>query len=427
MAKTRTLDITDEEFKIGDKKSMGGKNWILSSISTRKSDDGDKTFGVYKKQGAFSATADKIGKKMDEVLDDSNKTTKLLMALNTITESSKMVPLSSGQVKTPLGMITSGVTKGLIQGKSIETAGDLAKAKLRKAELGPETIKIESVGGKDYADDYFKSRMTDITKNRDAHDKSKLNLANRFTMVLGIKDQGIPTGLVPSLLQPFEELLLGIFPAGSDQYEAYASLDPEKLRDLDLKDKVKFKTSFEALVRQATLDLAKQVYPVSEKDLVILQQSLGSVRTYGEALKQMLALQSGVSERNDLYFEGLDKYMAQMSRDPMAKVTIDGVTAMGFEQFAKKYADSKIKERYSDVTQEEVNTVLGTGIDVKSLQPFQLAVVANAMKLAPSKLDSPDLAVLDTMFRIDVEAETLEKEIQEMDDALKELEEKFKT
>jgi len=48
------------------------------------------------------------------------------------------------------------------------------------------------------------------------------------------------------------------------------------------------------------------------------------------------------------------------------------------------------------------------------------------MKLAPSKLDSPDLAVLDTMFRIDVEAETLEKENQEMDDALKKLEEKYK-
>ena len=419
---TRTFEITDEE--IGDKKKIGSDTWILKDTKTFES-QGDKVFGVYKKQGAFSKTAENIGKKMDNILSDSNKTTKLLMALNTITESSKMEPLSSGRVKTPLGKITSGITKGLIQGKQIQSAEDLAKAKLMKSMMGPETIKI--VGGKDYADDYFKSRMTDITKNRDAHDKSKINLANRFTMVLGIKDQGIPTGLVPSLLQPFEELLLGIFPAGSEQYEAYSSLDPTKLAALDLKDKVKFKTSFGALVRQATLDLAKQVYPVSEKDLVILQQSLGSIRTYGEALKQMLALQSGVSERNDLYFEGLDKYMAQMSRDPMAKVTIDGVTAMGFEQFAKKYADSKIKERYSDVTQEEVNAVLGTGIDVKSLQPFQLAVVANAMKLAPSKLDSPDLAVLDTMFRIDVEAETLKKEIQEMDDALKELEEKYKT
>ena len=411
------LTEEDKELKIGETKKVDGRTWTLKDTT------GDGKYGEWHKQGAFSATAENIGKKMDAVLNDSNKTTKLLMALNTITESSKMEPLSSGRVKTPLGKITSGVTKGLIQGKQIQSAENLAKAKLMKLMQGPETINI---GGADYANDYFKSRMTDITKNRDAHDKSKINLANRFTMVQGIKDRGIPTGLLPSLLQPFEELLLGIFPAGSEQYEAYSSLDPSKLADLDFKDRVKFKTSFEALVRQATLDLAKQVYPVSEKDLVILQQSLGSVRTYGEALKQMLALQSGVSERNDLYFEGLDKYMAQMSRDPMAKVTIDGVTAVGFEQFAKKYADSKIKKRYADVTQGEVNAVLGTGIDVKSLQPFQLAVVANAMKLAPSKLDSPDLAVLDTMFRIDVEAETLEKENQEMDDALKKLEEKYK-
>jgi hypothetical protein len=412
------LTEEDKELKIGETKKVDGRTWTLKDTT------GDGKYGEWHKQGAFSATAEKIGKKMDAVLNDSNKTTKLLMALNTITESSKMEPLSSGRVKTPLGKITSGVTKGLIQGKQIQSAETLSKAKYMKALMGPETINI---GGADYSDDYFRGRMNNITDNRDAHEKSAINLANRFTMVQGIKDRGIPTGLLPSLLQPFEELLLGIFPAGSEQYEAYSSLDPSKLADLDLKDKVKFKTGFEALVRQATLDLAKQVYPVSEKDLVILQQSLGSVRTYGEALKQMLALQSGVSERNLLFYEGLDKYMATMPKNPMAKVTIDGVTAVGFEQFAKKYADSKIKERYAYVTQGEVNAVLGTGIDVKSLQPFQLAVVANAMKLAPSKLDSPDLAVLDTMFRIDVEAETLEKEIQEMDDALKDLEEKYKT
>ena len=203
-------------------------------------------------------------------------------------------------------------------------------------------------------------------------------------------------------------------------------MNPEKLQGLDLKDKVKFKTEFEALVRQATLDLAKQVYPVSEKDLVILQQSLGSVRTYGEALKQMVALQSGVAERNELYFEGLDKYMAQMSKDPMAKVTIDGVTATGFEQFAKKYADAMLKAKYSIITQDEVNAVLGTGIDVKTLQPFQLSVVANAMKLKPTNLESPDLAVLDTMFRLDTEAadlDELEKEINKsLEDEINKLE-----
>ena len=130
----------------------------------------------------------------------------------------------------------------------------------------------------------------------------------------------------------------------------------------------------------------------------------------------MVALQSGVSERNELYYEGIDKYMATMPKNPMATVTIDGVTATGFEQFAKKYADAMLKEKYSIITQEEVDAVLGTGIDVKTLQPFQLAVVANAMKLKPTNLESPDLAVLDTMFRLDTEAadlDELEKEINQ--------------
>ena len=86
------LTEEDKELKIGETKKVDGRTWTLKDTT------GDGKYGEWHKQGAFSATAEKIGKKMDAVLNDSNKTTKLLMALNTITESSKMEPLSSGRV-----------------------------------------------------------------------------------------------------------------------------------------------------------------------------------------------------------------------------------------------------------------------------------------------------------------------------------------
>ena len=50
-----------------------------------------------------------------------------------------MTPLSSGRVKTPIGQITSGVTKGIIQGKQIETAETAAAAKWWKARNQKQT------------------------------------------------------------------------------------------------------------------------------------------------------------------------------------------------------------------------------------------------------------------------------------------------
>ena len=60
----------DEDTEIGSSKLIDGKKWILKDINTYNTDDGEKAYGTYKKQGVFSATSEKIGKKMDEVLNN---------------------------------------------------------------------------------------------------------------------------------------------------------------------------------------------------------------------------------------------------------------------------------------------------------------------------------------------------------------------
>ena len=426
MAKTRTLDITDEEFKIGDKKSMGGKNWILTSKSTRKGDDGDdKTFGIYKKQGAFSATADKIGKKMDEVLGDSNKTTKLLMALNTITESSKMVPLSSGQVKTPLGMITSGVRKGLIEGKQIQTAETLSKAKLMKLMMGPETIKIE---GPDWQTDYHKGSLDEIKKLKSDYLAESQLIGQKYLLLQSIKDAGeIPTGRLEEFLLPFRDLADSLFGEGTANYEAITSMDPNLINKMSSKDKLLFLSKLDAITMKQAIKEAKNLYPVSENDVKRLQTAVGGIGTPGAALAYLTATSMASSEGNGLYFEGIDKFLKRVGSqgDPLATVTIDGVTGTGYQEFAQKYAMTKLKEKYKDLKQEDVDKIYGNTIDRKGLSGWQLATIKYQIDLQPAMTKLDDELGNPTLFRLAQDQEAIEDKADEIEkDIEKEFEKK---
>jgi len=426
MAKTRTLDITDEEFKIGDKKSMGGKNWILTSKSTRKGDDGDdKTFGIYKKQGAFSATADKIGKKMDEVLGDSNKTTKLLMALNTITESSKMVPLSSGQVKTPLGMITSGVRKGLIEGKQIQTAETLSKAKLMKLMMGPETIKIE---GPDWQTDYHKGSLDEIKKLKSDYLAESQLIGQKYLLLQSIKDAGeIPTGRLEEFLLPFRDLADSLFGEGTANYEAITSMDPNLINKMSSKDKLLFLSKLDAITMKQAIKEAKNLYPVSENDVKRLQTAVGGIGTPGAALAYLTATSMASSEGNGLYFEGIDKFLKRVGSqgDPLATVTIDGVTGTGYQEFAQKYAMTKLKEKYKDLKQEDIDKIYGNTIDRKGLSGWQLATIKYQIDLQPAMTKLDDELGNPTLFRLAQDQEAIEDKADEIEkDIEKEFEKK---
>jgi len=426
MAKTRTLDITDEEFKIGDKKSMGGKNWILTSKSTRKGDDGDdKTFGIYKKQGAFSATADKIGKKMDEVLGDSNKTTKLLMALNTITESSKMVPLSSGQVKTPLGMITSGVRKGLIEGKQIQTAETLSKAKLMKLMMGPETIKIE---GPDWQTDYHKGSLDEIKKLKSDYLAESQLIGQKYLLLQSIKDAGeIPTGRLEEFLLPFRDLADSLFGEGTANYEAITSMDPNLINKMSSKDKLLFLSKLDAITMKQAIKEAKNLYPVSENDVKRLQTAVGGIGTPGAALAYLTATSMASSEGNGLYFEGIDKFLKRVGSqgDPLATVTIDGVTGTGYQEFAQKYAMTKLNEKYKDLKQEDVDKIYGNTIDRKGLSGWQLATIKYQIDLQPAMTKLDDELGNPTLFRLAQDQEAIEDKADEIEkDIEKEFEKK---
>tara|TARA_R100000750_G_scaffold28439_1_gene18061 strand:+ start:38 stop:1336 length:1299 start_codon:yes stop_codon:yes gene_type:complete len=426
---TRTYEIKeDDTIKIGGHKIIDDEKWFLKSKKTYKREDGDRTFGKYQKQGAFSATAEKIGKKMDAVLNDSNKTTKLLMALNTITESSKMEPLSSGRVKTPLGKITSGITKGLIQGKQIQSAETLSKAKYMKALTGPETIKIDAPH---WTIDMHSQNLKDIGEKRGDWLAESQLLGQKYMLLQSIKDAGdIPTGRLEEFFLPFRDIANSLWGEGSSQYEAFSSMDPTKLAKLSSKDKLEFLSKLDAITMEQAIKKAKFLYPVSENDVKRLQTAVGGIGTPGAALAYLTASQMASSEAEGYYLEGTNKFLKELgmnkNADPLATVTIDGITANGYTDFALKYATAKLNEKYKDLKQEDIDKVYGNTIKREGLTGWQLAAIKYQIDLQPAMTKLDDQLGNPTLFRLEKDQDAIEKKADEIEkDIKKELKKKI--
>ena len=306
-----------------------------------------------KKDGAFS----NISKKMDAVLSKPKDLTKLLMSLNTITESSRMTPLSSGRVKSPIGMVTSGVTKGIIQGKQIETAETAAKARLFKSTQKPTKF-VKT--GFDVADEKW---LTDYMLSYDNSKKRATQVNLRYNLIFGVKDD-LPTGAVENIISPLRKLAAGFWGEESDELtffnetlDNFVSGDISGLTNTEI---VKFQDQFKAITMEQVIQDAKNLYPVSEADVKRLLDAAGDIGTYSGALKNLVSIQKAVSMSNMLFNEGIDQY-ANLSGGSTRKEVVgqgaDGSIIMSnnMKDFAEKYANSAMKKIVKDALGSDEN------------------------------------------------------------------------
>ena len=308
-----------------------------------------------KKDGAFS----NISKKMDTVLSNPKSLTKLLMSLNTITESSRMTPLSSGRVKTPIGQITSGVTKGIIQGKQIETAEQAAAAKWWKAQNQKQTKFVLSPVEQADAN-WLKTEHMPAQANAD---KRKQQVDLRYNLIFGVKND-LPTGAIESIIAPFRKIAAGLWKDDADQLDYFNSLLEKHMTNdtsgLDNTEIVEFQDMFKALTMEQVIQDAKNLYPVSEADVKRLLDAAGDIGTYSGALKNLVSIQKAVSISNMLFNEGIDRY-ANLSGGPTRKEVVgqgaDGSIIMSnnMKDFAEKYANSAMKKIVKDALGSDEN------------------------------------------------------------------------
>ena len=75
-------------------------------------------------------------------------------------------------------------------------------------------------------------------------------------------------------------------------------------------------------------------------------------------------------------------------------------------------------ELNKNITQDDVDQVYGSNLKRDELSAYQLAAVANSLKLVNSNISSPELDTLDTAFRIAEDEKDLEDQVKEMDKLL---------
>ena len=334
-----------------------------------------------KKEGAFS----NISKKMDTVLSNPKDLTKLLMSLNTITESSRMTPLSSGRVKTPIGQITSGVTKGIIQGKQIETAETAAAAKWWKARNQKQTKFVLSPVEEADAD-WLKTEHMPAQANAD---KRKQQVDLRYNLIFGVKND-LPTGAIESIIAPFRKIAAGLWKDDSDQLNYFNSLLEKHMTNdtagLDNEEIVEFQDMFKALTMEQVIQDAKNLYPVSEADVKRLLDAAGDIGTYSGALKNLVSIQKAVSMSNTYFNEGLNEYYQLSGNQTRGAVQFVGangeiINATDFRSFAKKYAEYKMGLDVKDALNDKDIAKVYEMHQITSNQELNLSKLTNFDKL----------------------------------------------
>ena len=333
-------------------------------------------------KGAFNLN---IGKKMDKVLSNPKSLTKLLASLNVITESSKMVPLSSGRYKTPIGQIATGVTKGIIQGKQIETAETSAAAQWWKAKKTKSPKFIRSIAEEGDLNWYKQEYLPSIMNSA----KRKTQVDLRYNLIFGVKND-LPTGAIENIIAPFRKIAEGLWGEESDDTNFFnTTLDSfmaNDTRGLSNDDIVRFQDQFKALTMAQVIQDAKNLYPVSEADVKRLLDAAGDIGTYSGALKNLVSIQKAVSMSNSYFNEGIDEYFnlnEGNSRGAVRFVGANGeiITSTNLRDFAHKYADYKMGLDVKDALKQEDIATLYKKHDMIRDDKTNIAKLSNFDKL----------------------------------------------
>jgi len=326
-----------------------------------------------------------IGKKMDKVLSNPKSLTKLLASLNVITESSKMVPLSSGRYKTPIGQIATGVTKGIIQGKQIETAETSAAAQWWKAKKTKSPKFIRSIAEEGDLNWYKQEYLPSIMNSA----KRKTQVDLRYNLIFGVKND-LPTGAIENIIAPFRKIAEGLWGEESDDTNFFnTTLDSfmaNDTRGLSNDDIVRFQDQFKALTMAQVIQDAKNLYPVSEADVKRLLDAAGDIGTYSGALKNLVSIQKAVSQSNSYFNEGIDEYFnlnEGNSRGAVRFVGANGeiITSTNLRDFAHKYADYMMGLDVKDALKQEDIATLYKKHDMIRDDKTNIAKLSNFDKL----------------------------------------------
>jgi len=308
----------------------------------------------------FAAIAKAVPNKIEEISQDPEKKKNFMRGLEIINASSGIRPI--GQAKSPVGSIA----EGLLKAEKGFIATDLAKSKIEASKLkSAAAAKSKYMSGKETAlSKLYTTYADDFETNR----KNYQSVDTRFNEIYKLAKGGKvpPTGILESSFKGLEKVLdeVGLL----DEANALIGRN-QNTEEFSDKDLIEFKEIFEAATKRQIVGEVKELYPVSNKDIEILLQTVGDISTSPQALRALVAAEKAAKEINESAFgksydiafagEGNSNFRAE-SQDAAAK------------ELADKYKDK--------VDSETLIALYGTD---KDNSPFQIVNAYYHQQLEP--------------------------------------------
>ena len=288
----------------------------------------------------FENIAREVPKKIDEIYSDKDKKRNFLRGLYIINASSGITPLS--QAKSPLGKIS----EGLIKAEKQFTAEDIATLKALKTDKrykGAKESALEKIYTV-YAGDYEKAR------------KDYQSIDTRFNEIYKLAKGGKepPTGILQSSFAGLEKVLSELNLLDEANALIGRNQDTSEFSDEDL---IKFKEIFTAATKRQIVGQVKELYPVSNKDIEILLQTVGDISTSPKALRALVAAEKAAKEISDIAFG--------KSYD----IAFAGKGNSNFRADSQEAAANELAEKYkNDVKPETLVELYGSSENPTSFQ-----------------------------------------------------------
>ena len=235
---------------------------------------------------SFMNLAKEVPNKIDEIAKDPDKKKNFMRGLEIIEASSGIKPI--GQSTSTVGAIS----KGLLKAEKGFIATDLAKAKnanerLKALKSGRNVLspteQIFYDGVKDY-NTKFKSFEKEFKATQDIY-----SLARKAAL----DGKDLPTGKVNAM---FKDVQAFIVDAGfGSELDALLKRNDGSFA-MKGENQVVFQNMLDAAVKQKIVGSVKELYPVSNKDIEILLQTVGDISTDPESLRRLIAAQMTTKE-----------------------------------------------------------------------------------------------------------------------------------
>lgn len=302
--------------------------------------------------------------KVEEAYNDPKRRFALMFSLKTLDEASRIKPIT--EARGPLGQWAKNVTDVIAEDvalkqktRKLDIEEVKATASLKKALQGPTRM---------YASPAEAALTDDIKEFQKAEGvrlPQKNILEARFDLLKSAasKGQTLPVGIVDEALLPLKQISQYLKPEDKNKLDDLSGkIGKTSISNMTRDEQIAFQEQLNSLTTQAAIGYAKNLYPVSEKDLEQLFKGFGSGKLTGESLARLIASQKATDEFAD---QNAMNYFEIVTKEPgnlQARLQAQKITEAQLKQKNEKLVNSEaLKKLYNiDDPKQATNYQLST-------------------------------------------------------------------